>query len=120
MARSVPGIRAILIPGNVAGPRRRANGKSGRNESDAHEPILRLHRHRLRRAGGAAAAWRLAKSGARVLLLEKGEALPTDGSTLDVEQVIRQARFKSREVWLNKNGKPFAPEEYFNVGGKTK
>lgn len=71
-------------------------------------------------AGGAAAAWRLAESGADVLLLEKGEPLPLDGSTLDVEQVIRKARFKSREAWLDKDGKRFVPEEYFNVGGKTK
>ena len=71
-------------------------------------------------AGGAAAAWRLAESGAEVLLLEKGEPLPRDGSTLDVEQVIRKGRFKSDEVWLDKDGNRFAPEETFNLGGKTK
>ncbi len=71
-------------------------------------------------AGGAAAAWRLASAGSEVLLLEKGNALPRDGSTLDVEQVIRAGRFKSHEPWLDKDGRRFAPEEYFNLGGKTK
>jgi choline dehydrogenase-like flavoprotein len=71
-------------------------------------------------AGGGAAAYRLARAGKRVLVLEKGEPLPLDGSTLDVDKVIRQGAFKSRETWLDKDGAEFAPEEYFNLGGKTK
>jgi len=71
-------------------------------------------------AGGAAAAWRLASAGSQVLLLEKGNALPRDGSTLDVERVIRTGSFKSHEPWLDANGRRFAPEEYFNLGGKTR
>lgn len=71
-------------------------------------------------AGGSAAAHRLAKVGKRVLILEKGEALPADGSTLDVETVFRQRRFKSHEPWVDGKGARITPEEYFNVGGKTK
>jgi choline dehydrogenase-like flavoprotein len=62
----------------------------------------------------------LARAGRRVLLLEKGRELPRDGSTLDVDKVIRQGIFKSKEHWLDKNGRTFEPEEYFNLGGKTK
>ena len=71
-------------------------------------------------AGGSAAAYALARAGRRVLLLEKGQELPRDGSTLDVDKVIRQGIFKSKEHWLDKNGRTFEPEEYFNLGGKTK
>lgn len=71
-------------------------------------------------AGGSAAAYGLARADRRVLLLEKGRELPRDGSTLDVDQVIRQGIFKSKELWLDRNGRTFAPEEYFNLGGKTK
>jgi choline dehydrogenase-like flavoprotein len=71
-------------------------------------------------AGGSAAAYNLVQSGASVLLLEKGNELPADGSTLDVTQVIREGRFKSRETWLDNHRRPFEPEEYFNVGGKTR
>lgn len=71
-------------------------------------------------AGGCAAAYRLVKAGKQVLLIEKGETLPTDGSTLDLQKVIRQGVFKSQEPWLDKHGRQFVPEEYFNVGGKTK
>ena len=71
-------------------------------------------------AGGSAAAWQLANAGRRVLLLEKGPELPRDGSTLDVDKVIRQGIFKSKEPWLDRQGRTFEPEEYFNLGGKTK
>lgn len=71
-------------------------------------------------AGGAAACHSLVKAGKKVLLLEKGAELPKDGTTLDFTRVINQGVFKSKEPWLNKNGKPFVPEEYFNLGGKTK
>jgi choline dehydrogenase-like flavoprotein len=71
-------------------------------------------------AGGSAAAYRLAQAGLRVVVLEKGGVLPRDGSTLDVERVVRRGEFLSREPWLDGSGRRFMPEEHFNVGGKTK
>jgi choline dehydrogenase-like flavoprotein len=71
-------------------------------------------------AGGAAAAHRLVDSGRRVLLLEKGEPLPRDGSTLDIERVVHRGEFLAREPWLDGAGARVVPEEHFNVGGKTK
>lgn len=71
-------------------------------------------------AGGSAAAYQLAQSGVRVLLIEKGTALPRDGSTLDPETVIRRGAFLSDEPWLDGQGNTVVPEEHFNVGGKTK
>jgi choline dehydrogenase-like flavoprotein len=71
-------------------------------------------------AGGSAAAYRLVKAGKRVLLIEKGRELPRDASTLDVERVVRYGTFKSKEHWIDGRGRLIVPEEYFNVGGKTK
>jgi choline dehydrogenase-like flavoprotein len=71
-------------------------------------------------AGGAAAAYRLAMGGLNVALLEKGNHLPTDGSTLDIQRVVHEGAFLSRESWTDGRGRAFAPEEHFNVGGKTK
>jgi choline dehydrogenase-like flavoprotein len=71
-------------------------------------------------AGGSAAAYRLAEAGRSVLLLERGTSLVRDGSTLDVGKVVAEGAFKSREQWVDNQGARFAPEEYFNVGGKTK
>jgi choline dehydrogenase-like flavoprotein len=59
-------------------------------------------------------------TGKQVLVIEKGEPLPLDGTTLDFHKVIGQGVFKSKEPWLNKDSRRFVPEEYFNLGGKTK
>lgn len=71
-------------------------------------------------AGGCAAAWQLARGGLQVVLLEKGPELARDPSTLDINLVVHQGKFKSHERWLDNRGSAFAPEEYFNLGGKTK
>jgi len=70
-------------------------------------------------AGGCAAAFTLVQAGFRVALIEKGRELPRDQSTLDLDKVVHQGFFKSRESWLDGRGHSFVPEEYFNVGGKT-
>jgi len=71
-------------------------------------------------AGAAAAAYSLVHAGKSVLMLEKGEYLPTDGSTLDVGKVFAGGQFKNKQAWLDGQGRQFVPEEYYNVGGKTK
>src|SRR5690349_22969398 len=71
-------------------------------------------------AGGAAAAYHLAQSGKRVLVIEKGLPLPRDGSTLDVDLVMRRGAFFSTERWVDRRGEIIVPEEHFNLGGKTK
>jgi len=71
-------------------------------------------------AGGAAAAFRLAEAGRKVLLLEKGPELPADGSTQDARAVLRERRFSNREAWADRHDKPFVPSEFYNLGGKTK
>lgn len=71
-------------------------------------------------AGGAAAAFQLVRAGLRVALVEKGGPLPQDASTLDFNRVVHEGIFKSHEQWLDNRGRRFSPEEYFNLGGKTK
>jgi choline dehydrogenase-like flavoprotein len=71
-------------------------------------------------AGGAAAAYKLARAGRRVLMLEKGRQLPRDGSTLDTKQVFKKGKYKNKEPWLDGHGGHLVPDEHYNVGGKTK
>ena len=71
-------------------------------------------------AGGAAAAFRLAESGRRILIFEKGLHLPTDGSTLNADVVLREGRYRNHDLWTDRNGRPFVPSEFYNLGGKTK
>lgn len=71
-------------------------------------------------AGGCAAAFQLTQAGAKVLLLEKGERLPKDGSTLDVETVVKRKLFIDDDPWFDRKGKVIVPQERSNLGGKTK
>jgi choline dehydrogenase-like flavoprotein len=71
-------------------------------------------------AGGSAAAYSLVRAGLDVLLIEKGDNLPRDASTLDVRKVVHEGHFRSKELWTDRNGRVIEPEEYFNIGGKTK
>lgn len=71
-------------------------------------------------AGGCAAAYRLGMAGLRIAIVEKGAVLPSDASTLDFDKVVHRGIFKSKELWIDGRGRQFAPEECFNVGGKTK
>ena len=71
-------------------------------------------------AGGVAAALALVEAGRRVVLLERGQSLPRDGSTLDVERVVVRGEFLAHEPWRDGDGRVFEPEEHFNLGGKTK
>jgi choline dehydrogenase-like flavoprotein len=71
-------------------------------------------------AGGSAAAYQLTQTGKRVLLLEQGQALPRDGSTLNVDKVVRQKLFIDDSPWQDRQGNMIAPQERSNLGGKTK
>jgi len=71
-------------------------------------------------AGGGAVAWQAVHAGLNVLMLEKGNRLPRDRSTLNVNTVFKEGRFKNKEPWRDGHGGTFVPDEYYNVGGKTK
>lgn len=49
-------------------------------------------------AGGSTVAYNLVHAGKRVLILEKGDVVPRDSSTLDVKTVFKEGRYKSHEL----------------------
>jgi len=71
-------------------------------------------------AGGAAVAYKAAQAGKRVLVLERGNRLPRDGSTLDTKTVFKEGTFKNKNTWADGQNRLFIPDELYNVGGKTK
>lgn len=71
-------------------------------------------------AGGATLAWRLAPSGKRILLLERGDFLPREQDNWDSHAVFVEAKYQAKEPWLDKNGKEFLPGIHYYVGGNTK
>ncbi len=71
-------------------------------------------------AGGGTLAYRLATSGARVLILERGDYVPREKANWDSRAVNVEARYHTKEVWRDRDGKPLHPHTSYNVGGNTK
>ena len=71
-------------------------------------------------AGGGTLAHRLAPSGKKVLILERGDWLPREARNWHVEDVFGLNRYVSTETWYLPDGKPFQPQVHYFVGGATK
>lgn len=70
--------------------------------------------------GGAALAQRLAPSGKRILLLERGGYLPRSQLNWDAQAVFVDAIYQAQETWYDKSGQPFRPGLHYFVGGNSK
>ncbi len=70
--------------------------------------------------GGATLAARLAPSGVKVLILERGERLLPSANDRDPTAIFGEGVFRPDEVWLDGQGEPFNPGNYYNVGGNSK
>jgi choline dehydrogenase-like flavoprotein len=71
-------------------------------------------------AGGGTLANRLAPSGKRILLLERGDWVRRERQNWDPQAAISDARYHADETWFDKDGKGFRPGTHYNVGGNTK
>src|SRR3954454_3755060 len=71
-------------------------------------------------AGGGTLAHRLAPSGKKILLLERGGYLPRERENWDSKEVFTRERYVTTERWYDKHGVPFRPHAQYFVGGNTK
>ena len=71
-------------------------------------------------AGGGTLAYRLASSGKRILILERGDYVPREKANWDSRAVAVEGRYQTREVWRDSAGKPLHPHTNYYVGGNTK
>jgi choline dehydrogenase-like flavoprotein len=71
-------------------------------------------------AGGGTLAHRLAPSGKKILLLERGGYLPREPENWDAREVFGRERYLSGEQWYDKHGVAFTPHAQYFVGGNTK
>lgn len=71
-------------------------------------------------AGGGTLAHKLAPSGKRILILERGDWLPREARNWNVDAVFHDNRYVSPETWYLPSGKPFQPQVHYFVGGATK
>ena len=71
-------------------------------------------------AGGGTLVRRLASTGKRILLLERGDWLPREPENWDARSVFVENRYVSEDTWYDGDGKPFQPQVHYCVGGATK
>ena len=70
--------------------------------------------------GGASLAHRLAPTGKRILILERGEYLRREEANWSPQSVFVDGRYQADETWVNKDGGTFKPQLHYNVGGNSK
>jgi choline dehydrogenase-like flavoprotein len=54
--------------------------------------------------GGGTVAWKLAPSGKRILLLDRGGYLPRERDNWDTTAVFLQGKYSTDEEWRDKKG----------------
>ena len=70
--------------------------------------------------GGGTLASRLAPTGKRILILERGDYLKREAENWDVDAVFNKGRYKTNETWFDGAGDPFNPGIHYYVGGNSK
>src|SRR5436309_4466287 len=71
-------------------------------------------------AGGGTLAHKVAPSGKRILLLERGGYLPREPENWNSREIFRKERYLDDELWYDKDGNPYRPHQQYFVGGNTK
>jgi choline dehydrogenase-like flavoprotein len=71
-------------------------------------------------AGGGTLARRLAPSGKRIAVLERGDWLPQEPQNWQSQDVFVDNRYVSEDTWFDADGKAFQPQVHYFVGGATK
>ncbi len=70
--------------------------------------------------GGASMAQKLAATGKRILLLERGDYLPRTTDNWDSQKVFVDGIYQAPETWFGKHGETFHPGLHYYVGGNSK
>jgi choline dehydrogenase-like flavoprotein len=65
-------------------------------------------------------AYKLAPSGKRILLLERGGFVPREKDNWESRAVNVEGKYNTGEVWYDKDGETLHPHTNYFVGGNTK
>jgi choline dehydrogenase-like flavoprotein len=71
-------------------------------------------------AGGGTLAAKLAPTGKKILILERGDFVPREKENWMSKAVFLDNRYHTHEKWRDKDGREFSPGTNYNVGGNTK
>jgi choline dehydrogenase-like flavoprotein len=70
--------------------------------------------------GGASLAQKVAKTGKRILMLERGDYLPRSLANWDARTVFVEAAYQAKDTWYDGDGRSFCPALHYFVGGNSK
>jgi choline dehydrogenase-like flavoprotein len=70
--------------------------------------------------GGASLVHRLAPTGKRILLIERGDYLPRSQQNWDSKTVFVDGAYQADETWYGADGSSFHPGLHYYVGGNSK
>lgn len=70
--------------------------------------------------GGGTMAWKLAQTGKKVLVIERGDYLKRERENWDTKAVFSDARYQVDETWRSSSGDRFRPGLHYFVGGNSK
>jgi choline dehydrogenase-like flavoprotein len=71
-------------------------------------------------AGGGTLAYRLAPSGKKILLIERGPFVRREKENWNSLEVNAHGRYNTKELWRNADGSELHPHTNYYVGGNTK
>ena len=71
-------------------------------------------------AGGGTLAYHLAPSGKRILILERGDYVAREKDNWNPKAVNVDAKYNTKELWRDVDGKDLHPHTNYYVGGNTK
>jgi choline dehydrogenase-like flavoprotein len=71
-------------------------------------------------AGGGTLLHKLAPTGKKILVLERGTFLPKEKENWNAVEVFGKGRYLAREQWYDDAKEPFRPQTNYWVGGNTK
>jgi choline dehydrogenase-like flavoprotein len=71
-------------------------------------------------AGGGTLLYKLAPSGKRILVLERGDFIPREKDNWSSRANVMEEKYHAPEKWLDGKGQEFQPGTHYYVGGNTK
>lgn len=94
---------------------RRARDQSGMNNGSDYDFIIIGSG-----AGGGTLAYKLAPSGKKILLIERGPFVRREKENWNALEVNARGRYNTKELWRNSDGSELHPHTNYYVGGNTK
>ena len=71
-------------------------------------------------AGGGTLAYKLAPTGKKILIIERGGYVPREKDNWNPRVVNLEGKYQTKDIWHDKQGKELHPHTNYYVGGNTK